>query len=192
MENVTETEFDWSPLGEAFWKEAAGTVGATPLQAKFACCRQRGMTATGSARASGYSGDKVSIRQAGSRAAKSTAVMNMLALARAQTGEGPDGVVGGAEAKRILSRLARGSDPNVRIKALESLARMDRDEREASAAQGQSLAEAESYRALAAAGGEERAARIDAIMKEIPKPDHSKKTVGIEDYKSGPEQSDAS
>src|SRR5262245_21132681 len=98
MENVTETDFDWSPLGEGFWTEAAGTVGATPLRARFACCRHRGMTAAGSARASGYSGDKVSIRQAGHRAAKSTAVMNMLSLARAQTGEGPDGVVTGAEA----------------------------------------------------------------------------------------------
>src|SRR5262249_54617096 len=165
MENVTETDFDWSPLGEAFWTEAAGTVGATPLQAKFACCRHRGMTATGSARASGYSGDKVSIRQAGHRAAKSTAVMNMLSLARAQTGEGPDGVVTGAEAKRILSRLARGSDPNVRIKALESLARMDRDEREASADQGLSHDEADSYKALQEIFGDDVAQMIDAKFK---------------------------
>src|SRR5262249_16412752 len=183
MDTVIETDFDWSPLGEAFWKEAAGTVGATPLQAKFACCRQRGMTATGAARASGYSGDKATIRQAGSRAARSSAVMNLLALAKAETGEGPDGVVTGAGAKRILRRLARGSDPNVRIKALESLARMDRDEREAAADQGQSLDEADSYAALVMTLGEDRAARIDAIMKEIPKPDHSKKSISVEDYR---------
>src|SRR5262249_3734520 len=192
MDTVIETDFDWSPLGEAFWKEAAGTVGATPLQAKFACCRQRGMTATGAARASGYSGDKVSIRQAGSRAAKSTAVTNMLALARAQTGEGPDGVVGGAEAKRILSRLARGSDPNVRIKALESLARMDREEQAAAADRVQSMDEADSFEALVAAFGEETARLIDQSMKKIPKADHSKKSITLEDYKSdGPEQSNA-
>src|SRR5262249_2406039 len=149
METVTES-FDWSPLGEGFWTEAAATVGATPLQAKFAACRHRGMTAAGSARASGYSGDKVSIRQAGHRASKSTAVMNLLALAKAESGEGPDGVVTGAEAKRILSRLARGSDPNVRIKALESLARMDRDEREANLDSTASHDEADSYAALVA------------------------------------------
>jgi len=34
------------------------------------------------------------------------------------------------EAKQILSRLARGSDPNVRIKAIESLAKIEKDERE--------------------------------------------------------------
>jgi len=165
MDNATETiEFDWSPLGEAFWTEAASTVGATPLQAKFACCRHRGMTAAGSARASGYSGDKVSIRQAGHRAAKSTAVLNMLSLARAQTGEGPDGVVTGAEAKRILSRLARGSDPNVRIKALESLARMDRDEREASAEKGLSHDEADSFAALVEVFGETVAVEMHKKM----------------------------
>src|SRR5262249_46420476 len=184
MDTVTETGFDWAPLGEGFWTEAAATVGATPLQAKFACCRHRGMTAAGSARASGYSGDKVSIRQAGSRAAKSTAVMNMLSLARAQTGGGPDGVVSAAEAKRILSRLARGSDPNVRIKALESLARMDRDEKEASADKPLSLDEADSYAALVTMFGEDLAKLIDAHMKQIPKPDHFKtKSVSLDGYR---------
>jgi hypothetical protein len=120
-----ETEFCWDPLGEAFWTEAGATTGATPLQVRFACCRHRGMTAAGSARAAGYSGDDDSIRQAGSRAAKSTAVMNLLALATAESGGGDDGVVGTGEARRILSRLARGSDPNVRIKALDSLQKIE-------------------------------------------------------------------
>jgi hypothetical protein len=122
-------EFDWSPLGEAFWNEAGATCGATPLQVRFACCRHRGMTAAGAARAAGYSGDDDSIRQAGSRAAKSTAVMNLLALATAESGGGDDGVVGTGEARRILSRLARGSDPNVRIKALESLQKIEERQR---------------------------------------------------------------
>jgi hypothetical protein len=118
-------EFDWSPLNEAFWVEAGKTTGATPLQVRFACCRHRGMTAAGAARAAGYSGDDDSIRQAGSRAAKSTAVLNLLALATAESGGGDDGVVGTGEARRILSRLARGSDPNVRIKALDSLQKIE-------------------------------------------------------------------
>jgi hypothetical protein len=128
---MTEESFDWSPLGEAFWTEAAATTGATLLQAKFACCRHRGMTATGAARLAGYTDTGDGIRQAGSRAAKSTAVLNLMALAVAESGGGDDGLVDGAEARRILSRLARGSDPNVRIKALESLNKMERDERAA-------------------------------------------------------------
>jgi hypothetical protein len=106
-------EFSWDPRGEAFWLEAQKTSGATDLQVRFACCRARGMTATGAARAAGYGGDDDNIRQAGHRAAKSTAVMNMLALAQAETAGGDDGTVGPAEARRILSRLARGSDPSV-------------------------------------------------------------------------------
>jgi hypothetical protein len=123
-------EFSWDPRGEAFWLEAQKTSGATDLQVRFACCRARGMTATGAARAAGYGGDDDNIRQAGHRAAKSTAVMNMLALAQAETAGGDDGTVGPAEAKRILSKLARGSDPSVRIRAVELLAKLEREDRE--------------------------------------------------------------
>jgi hypothetical protein len=120
-----ETEFDWSPLGEAWWMEAAATCGATPLQARFGCCRHRGMTQAGAARLAGYGGGPDGVRKAGSQAAKSTAVCNMMALAQAETSTGDDGVVGTGEARRILSRLARGSDPNVRIKALDSLQKIE-------------------------------------------------------------------
>jgi hypothetical protein len=34
------------------------------------------------------------------------------------------------EARRILSRLARGSDPSVRIRAVELLAKLEREDRE--------------------------------------------------------------
>jgi hypothetical protein len=129
MNEQTSEEFDWSPLGEAFWLEAQKTCGASDLQTRFACCRVRGMTAVGSARAAGYTGDNQTLRQAGSRAAQSTAVMNLLALAKVEAAGGDDGTVGVAEARRILSRLARGSDPNVRIKAIEGISKLDRDER---------------------------------------------------------------
>jgi hypothetical protein len=129
--NHEQTEFDWSPLGSGFWEEAKKTItGASDMQVKFACCRHRGMTAVGSAKAAGYSGDADSIRQAGSRAAKSTAVMNLLALAQAEAAGGDDGTVSPQEARRILSRLARGSDPSVRIRAVELLAKLEREERE--------------------------------------------------------------
>jgi hypothetical protein len=128
--NEQTTEFDWSPLGSGFWEEAKKTTGASDLQTRFACCRHRLMTAVGAAKAAGYSGDADSIRQAGSRAAKSTAVMNLLALAQAEQAGGDDGTVKGPEARRILSRLARGSDPSVRIRAVELLAKLEREDRE--------------------------------------------------------------
>lgn len=123
-------EFDWSPLGEAFWTEAAKTTGASDRQVKFACARHRGMTATGAARAAGYGGEAASIRQSGARTAKSDTIMNLLALAAAEAGGGDEGIVGTGEAKRILSRLARGSDPSVRIKALDSLHKLETIERD--------------------------------------------------------------
>jgi hypothetical protein len=128
-----QTEFDWSPLGSAFWEEAKKTTGASDLQVRFAACRHRGMTAVGSAKAAGYSGDADSIRQAGSRAAKSTAVMAMVQLAQIEQAGGDDGTVSPQEARRILSRLARGSDPSVRIRAVELLAKLEREERESRA-----------------------------------------------------------
>src|SRR5262249_17226352 len=110
-------------------------------------------------------GDAVTIRQAGHRASKSTAVMNLLALAKAESGEGDDGVVTGAEAKRILSRLARGSDPNIRIKALESLARMERDASTSDPCASHD--EADSYAALVSVFGEEVAKLINDKMKAL-------------------------
>ena len=103
--NEQTTEFDWLPLGSAFWEEAKKTTGASDLQVRFAACRHRGMTAVGSAKAAGYSGDADSIRQAGSRAAKSTAVMAMVQLAQIEQAGGDDGTLSGPEARRILSKL---------------------------------------------------------------------------------------
>jgi hypothetical protein len=123
-------EIDWSPLGEDWWLEAGANCHATRQQIVFALHRHKGMTATGAAKAANYAGDETTIRQAGHRAAHSTAVMGLLSMAKAETGKGPDGNVTMNEAKQILSRLARGSDPNVRIKAIESLAKIEKDERE--------------------------------------------------------------
>jgi hypothetical protein len=123
-------EIDWGELGRDWWIEAGAACAATNQQIVFALHRWRGMTATASAKAAKYAGNEDGIRQAGHRAAHSTAVMGLLSMAKAETGQGPDGNVTMTEAKQILSRLARGSDPNVRIKAIESLAKIERDERE--------------------------------------------------------------
>jgi hypothetical protein len=124
------TDLDWGDLGYEWWQEAGANCHATQQQIVFALHRHKGMTATGSAKAAGYAGDGPTIRQAGHRAAHSTAVMGLLSMAKAESGQGPDGNVTLIEAKQILSRLARGSDPSVRIKAIESLAKIERDERE--------------------------------------------------------------
>src|SRR5215467_9817741 len=131
-------QIDWGELGESWWRQAGANCHATEQQIIFALHRHQGMTATSAARAANYAGDDATIRQAGHRAAHSTAVMGLLSMAKAETGQGPDGNVTMTEAKQILSRLARGSDPNVRIKAIESLAKIEREERELNMRQAES------------------------------------------------------
>ena len=129
------TETDWGELGEDWWREAGANCHASEQQIIFALHRHKGMTATGAAKAAQYAGNDDTIRQAGHRASHSSAVVALLSMAKAETGKGPDGNVTMDEAKQILSRLARGSDPNVRIKAIESLAKIEKDERELQARQ---------------------------------------------------------
>jgi hypothetical protein len=128
-----DVNFDWSPLGFDFWKTAAEscTHKPTPQQLKFACRRHDGLNATDCARAAEYAGDDDTIRISAHRASKSTAVSELLAYAYAATGKGDAGVVSGKEARQILSRIARKGENNARIKALESLARMDEAAEEA-------------------------------------------------------------
>jgi hypothetical protein len=108
---MNESDFDWSPLGEGFWLDAQKTTGASTVQTRFACCRHQGKTATLSAKLAGYGGEGMGLRTAGSRAAKSNAVVALVQLAQIEQAGGDDGTLGGPEARRILSKLARGSDP---------------------------------------------------------------------------------
>jgi hypothetical protein len=130
MSESTTKEFDWSPLGEGFWLDAQKTTGASIVQTRFACCRHQGKTATLSAKLAGYGGEGVNLRGAGHRAAKSNAVMALVQLAQAEQAGGSDGTVSPAESRRILSKLARGADPSVKIRAVELLAKLEREERE--------------------------------------------------------------
>jgi hypothetical protein len=132
------TETDWGELGEDWWREAGANCHASEQQIIFALHRHKGMTATGAAKAAQYAGNDDTIRQAGHRASHSTAVVALLSMAKAETGQGPDGNVTMMEAKQILSRLARGSDPNVRIKSIETLAKIEREERELNMRQAES------------------------------------------------------
>jgi hypothetical protein len=107
------------------------TIGASEKAIKFACCKFMGKSNTESARLAGYGGHaEANVRTEGYRCARSNKVVQLLSLAAAEAGGGIDGSVLPQEAKQILSHLARGSDPNVRIKALEALAKIAEREQE--------------------------------------------------------------
>src|SRR6516164_8584861 len=97
-------DFDWSPLGEDFWRRASESCTHKPseVQLRFACCRHQGLNQTESARRAGYQGTDETIRTAAHRAAKSTSVNELAAYAKAETGTGDDGVVSAKESRRIL------------------------------------------------------------------------------------------
>jgi hypothetical protein len=60
-------------------------------------------------------------------------VGRLLALASG-AGSGYDGSVDRDEARRILSNLARGSDPSIRVRAIEQLSKFDEADRQQQAA----------------------------------------------------------
>lgn len=130
MSDEQANSFSWDPLGEQWWRAAAQSCTHKPseTQLRFAVGRHDGLTAVDAARRAGYSGGGEQIRGAGSRALKSTSVQELLAYAFAETGTGDDGVIKGPEARRILSRIGRTGDNSARIKALELLSKLDREE----------------------------------------------------------------
>ena len=137
MTDDTTDDFDWGPLGAAWWADAGKQLGAKPRQLKFAAAKHRGCTNTEAARQAGYgNGDSNSIRATGYRLARSNITERLLAFASAE-GQGYDNTVDRAEGRRILSSLARGSDPSVRIRAVEQLTKLD--ERDGELGQSQEL-----------------------------------------------------
>jgi hypothetical protein len=130
---MTEQTIPWGEdenLGCAWWDESAKICNATNQQKIFAACYHSGWTATASARAAKYSGNEDTLRQAGHRASHSTAVQSLLGMAHAATGTGPSGCCEIGEVKSILSRIARQSDSNSRLRACEVLARIHEREQE--------------------------------------------------------------
>jgi hypothetical protein len=124
------TQFDWSPLGRDWWIDTARQTGGSERQAMFACCKFRNCSNTESARQAGYSANtEAGLRTAGYRVARENAILRLLALASAEQGGGPDGTVDAAEVRRIISQLARGSDPAIRIRACEAIAKLDQADR---------------------------------------------------------------
>src|SRR5262249_40957872 len=124
MDTANAESFNWGPLGEAWWRAAGETVGATELQTKFACSRHQGSSATAAARAAGYARSPGRIRELASRTAKTEPVRELLALAAAEGKPGGQAPVDGDEARAILSEMIRGNDPGLRIRSIEALMRL--------------------------------------------------------------------
>lgn len=133
---MTESDFDWQPLGMAWWLDAARQFGASDRQTRFAAAKFRNCSNTQAAREAGYqSAEPGQLRTTAHRLSKSNIVAKLLAFAAAESGgTGYDGNVSRDEAKGILSRLARQSDPNIKIRACEQLAKFDEADRQSRAA----------------------------------------------------------
>ena len=128
MSAATEDD-PFRPHGRAFWEEFARRQGvwggADTLAVKFTAAKDRGESNSQAARSAGAGGAP---NAAGYRLSKSNEVARLMAALAAETGSDV-GNVDARRARAILSRLAEGSDPSVRIRAIECLQRMD--EREA-------------------------------------------------------------
>jgi hypothetical protein len=124
-----DDDFDWGELGREWWLATATTCGATEKHAKFAARKHAGATNAAAARSAGFgAGNDASARSEGYRVSRSNKILSLLALAVAKAGGGCDGLLTPEEARRILTGLARGSDPALKIKSIETLNRLDKDE----------------------------------------------------------------
>jgi hypothetical protein len=127
--------FSWGDLGERFWRDAASLIRASEEQIRFAVCVHRGMKNAPAARAAGYTSDKVASREAGYKAARTTAVRNLLALAASEVDGRPNGgPMTDAEVEDVLTALIRGPDQVLKLRAIESREKLsDKKDRDRSA-----------------------------------------------------------
>jgi len=113
--------FDWGSLPESWWLETGKSIGANEKQCRFAAAKHNGCSNSEAAEQAGYgSSSPEALRSEGYRVFRSNKVQQLLALAAGEEGGDSKGDITPAEAKQILSKLARGSDPQIKIKALES------------------------------------------------------------------------
>lgn len=126
-----EQDFDWGELGRDWWLATAHSIGATERHAKFSAAKHRGASNAEAARSAGFgTGSESSVRSEGYRLARANKINQLLALAAAEAGGGYDGTLTRTESKQILTNLARGSDPSIRIKAVEAIAKFEQAERD--------------------------------------------------------------
>ena len=139
---MEKDDFDWGQLPYEWWIETGKIVGADIRHCKFAAVKLRNGTNTEAARLAGFGGGtEGSTRSEGYRVDRSNKVNQLLALAAAEAGGGYDGTLSKQESRSILTAMARGSDPNVRIKSIELLNKMEREEEAANAKPEENLEE---------------------------------------------------
>jgi hypothetical protein len=131
---LSDDSFDWGQLGESWWLDTGKKVAANIRQIRFAAARHAGCSQSESARRAGFGSSPSAQRTEGYRLSRSNKCNQLLALASSEVG-GFDGTLTVKESKQILTSLARGSDPSVRIKSIEALAKIDAAERAAVKAQ---------------------------------------------------------
>jgi hypothetical protein len=122
-------DFDWESTGlpETFWRQVGAEVGASEIQILFAAAYSlKEVSASEALRRAGSDAKGNALKTAAYRLSRSVAVEELLGRAKAErAGDNKDGTVDATEARRILSRLARNSDPSVKIRAIESLLKLD-------------------------------------------------------------------
>ena len=127
-----DDNFQWPESPDRdWWLRTSMSLGGGERHAKFAAARFRGCSATQAARESGFGGTPMGMRSEGSRVSKTARVLQLIALAQAETrGAGSADTLTLAESKKILTDLARGSDPNVRLKSIDAMTKLTAAERE--------------------------------------------------------------
>lgn len=131
---MSEAEFfDWGDLGEDFWREAStrvrkpGLKRPTEEQIKFACALHRGLSKSAAAEAAGYVGSHDEMRNRGHAAAKSTGVIALLEEAAIEA-PADEGVITRDGRKRILSKIVRSGCHSDRIRANDSMEKIEQVE----------------------------------------------------------------
>jgi phage terminase small subunit len=127
---MIDDTYNWNPLGRSWFARAAMETNATPLQARFAAAKLRGLGHTAAAREAGIGR---TAKSNGYHLAKHPKVIAMLAMATTANGKRPnrleesrpEGEMAGTEARGILTDIARApSDPALKIRAIETLDRI--------------------------------------------------------------------
>jgi hypothetical protein len=152
-------EFQWPENPpEDWWRSAGADVSATDQQIRFAATRFAGASASAAAKLAGYSGDAQGLRSSGYAALRSNAVVRLLQLAESERIGTADIIEASPEElKKTLASLLRSSDPTVKLRAAEQLAKLQSAEREAEALAATDVDPREALNELAAAGAPELA-----------------------------------
>jgi hypothetical protein len=127
---MSEQQFEWGDLGEAWWRENGEACRATEQQIKFACARHQGANKSKAATFAGYSGNSEALRSAGVRAEGTKAVEDLLVLAAAAEGGTEQDIATAAEIDRKLTKLIRSPDGGISLKAIEAHARREEQRRQ--------------------------------------------------------------